>query len=326
MNHYTDEQILERTLQYLLEQGKTPGSDGPSDLELTTGHALLIEEGRPSKMTPVNILTRKIGEEVTEYGATTIQQPSNNRINPSEAFKNMNSHFVRGGIYNPDKGPSWSSELVERLDQPEDHFGRRSDLYQSWDNDPDINKYTDFFGGASMVTNDMSYNAGKSGNIAMIGTMGPIDMLMHGKEYNQHMENISSNLEKENKRYYKEIVAGVRVPGVTDAPNRTAANNYMVNMEQSLVQGYLDSLPKEEHDNFVRLNNDIVHSLGAWGGDVVGKIIGTVFDDKSYLNDFHDNFENQNGRSFDFGRQEDREALGTFVTNQKLSDRYFMFP
>ncbi len=85
MNYYTDEQILERTLQYLLEQGKTPGSDGPSDLELTTGHALLVEEGGASKMTPVNNLTRKIGEEVAEYGATTIQQPSNNRNNPSEA-------------------------------------------------------------------------------------------------------------------------------------------------------------------------------------------------------------------------------------------------
>lgn len=88
MNYYTDEQILERTLQYLLEQGKTPGSDGPSDLELTTGHALLVEEGGASKMTPVNNLTRKIGEEVAEYGASTMtfvaNTPQNKNIKPPQ--------------------------------------------------------------------------------------------------------------------------------------------------------------------------------------------------------------------------------------------------
>lgn len=45
MNQYTDEEILKRTLEMLKERGDYPGSDGPTDLELTTGHALLIEEG-----------------------------------------------------------------------------------------------------------------------------------------------------------------------------------------------------------------------------------------------------------------------------------------
>lgn len=322
MNHYTEDQILKRTLQFLKEQGKTPGSDGPTELDLITGHALLIEEGEPSKQNKVANFKRHIGKELAEYGATSPQHSSQVENSLSDAFKNMNSHFVRGGVYDPDKIPDWTSDIAERLDQPEDHFGRRSDLYADIDADPRLNKYTDFFGAASMTTNDMSYNAGKSGNIAMIGTMGPLDMYNHGKEYNQHMENISSNLEAENRRYYEDITGGVHVPGVTDAKNREVANNYMVNMEQSLVQDYLDNMQKEEHDNFVRLNNDIVHSLGAWGGDFAAKIKGTIFDDKSYLNDFHDTFEKQNGRPFDFGRQADRVALGIFVTNEKLSDRY----
>lgn len=84
MNHYTDDQILERTLRFLSERGEWPGSDGPSELDLTTGHALLVEEGAPAIENTVKNLKRNIAKEMAEYGAANkIHRQNNNNYDPS---------------------------------------------------------------------------------------------------------------------------------------------------------------------------------------------------------------------------------------------------
>ena len=269
------------------------------------------------------------GKNVFENNGLRPESRSSNSYDIIGAHNAINKQLERGALPGsiiangivPYKEPEDS--LLPEL--PKDNFGTRSDLYAGMDADPDVKKYTDFFGAASMTTNDMAWNAGKSGHLSLFGTMGPIDYWKHGEQYATDMENISKRLEQENTNIYQSLKKGSEVPGITDAPDRQSANYNFVNREQTLVQEYLENMDPDERDTFVQLNNDILNSWSAKIGDFVDKVADTsmsfIDDDNPqdhYLNDFKMKFEQSNdGRVFDFGIQNDREAVGRYIVDIK---------
>ncbi len=240
------------------------------------------------------------------YGEVAIQEPTSVKTSIGlypEGYWSGQSEFSAGiidGIEVPRLNP----------EHYKDEFEKRSELYESYDEDPEIKAKTDFFGAASDVTNDLSWGAGASRYGLLPFTMGPVDFYKYGEFYDRNMENLSGGLETMNRENAKRIDQGLPVDGIDDNLDRGAFNARMVEIEQGPggVQGYLDRMEPEERETFIRLNNDILHSPLSEFGD-------WLFGDGN-LSEFHEEFEKATGVPFDFGNQSHREALGRFTTNK----------
>ncbi len=179
-----------------------------------------------------------------------------------------------------------------------------------------LKKYTDFFGAASIITDDIAWGAGKTGHIALPLTIGADDYYDYGNKYITDMEQLSSMLEDENIRIYKRVKNKDHVPGITDAPDRQTANHNFVHHEQSLVEDYLNQINPEERKLFARLNNELLNS---WTSRTANRVLGPISENGvSYLGDFLEKFREENGGvQFDFNDQHHREALGRFLVDKK---------
>ena len=160
----------------------------------------------------------------------------------------------------------------------------RRDIYRAFDRGAAGS--TRFFGAAAMT---VEYLANRDIlGVRFAGSMGA----GISPEANQFLDGVSSALYSLNAETYSQIINGSLSGRGLDAK--------LVNMEQTAVQAALDALSAEQRDRIIGSINSSFGSRWLASGHSADKAYNRVLD----------RVEKGLGRSIDFGKQSDREAIG----------------
>jgi RHS repeat-associated protein len=170
-------------------------------------------------------------------------------------------------------------------------YCRRAELYRRFD--AKFAATTRFFGAASMTTTYLA-------NMSMPGAP-----LMVSASTRSFMSSLSGRLESVNVSVARAIESG-RLGGAN-------LDARIVHMEQTVVQGALNSLRSRSPESYVAMINEVNGLLNSTGFQ---RIAGGAYpSDRSYQAVL-DSVRKGLGRAIDFSRQSDREAIGNALARQ----------
>ena len=184
-------------------------------------------------------------------------------------------------------------------------YCKRAAEYRNYDADPAVREKTRFFAAAAVVsevnaTGDPQISEGVAGKV--IGTLGVLGRKAFSISGSTHsaLSSIGQELQKLNATTVQDIR-----DGKLGGPDLDAK---LVHLEQSALQGQLDSLKKSDIGKYNTLISEANSILNPSGLTRLGtKAYST---DSAFVTKILDPARKQLGRNIDFTNQQDRELIG----------------